>query len=89
MKLSELLTAISLPPILIGLAILVSAGCENNETLLDAETPEGQVEVERNRNTGEVSVDVTEDEDQLLDSDVPGADVEVTRDRDAGDVDVE
>jgi hypothetical protein len=89
MKLSELFTAISLPPILLGFAILFSAGCENKETLLDAETPEGQVEVERNRDTGEINVDVTEDEDQLLDSDLPGADAEVTRDDDTGEIGVE
>jgi hypothetical protein len=89
MKISELLTALSLPPILLGLAMLFSAGCDNKETVLDVETPEGQVEVERDRDTGALGVDAAEDEDQLLDSDVPGADVEVNRDKDSGDVEVE
>jgi len=89
MKLSELLTAVALPPILLGLAILFSAGCENKETLLDLETSEGQLEVERDRDTGEISVDAAEDEDQLIDSDVPGADVEVNRDDDTGEVEIE
>jgi hypothetical protein len=90
MKTSELLTAISLPPLLLGVAILFSMGCENKETLLDVETPQGQVEVERNLDTGEVDVQATEDEDQLIDSDAPGgADVEVNRDDETGKVDVE
>ncbi|MBA3485138.1 MAG: hypothetical protein H0T51_25355 [Pirellulales bacterium] len=89
MKLSELFAAISLPPIVLGMAIVCAAGCENKETVLDVETPQGQVEVERDRDTGEVDVQATEDEDQLLDSDVPGADVEVNRDDATGDVDVE
>lgn len=89
MKISELLTAISLPPILLGVAILFSMGCENKETLLEVETPEGQVEVERNLDTGEIDVQATEDEDQLIDSDAAGADVEVNRDDETGEVDVE
>ena len=90
MKISELLTAASLPPILLALSLLFSAGCENKETLLDVETPEGQVEVERNLDTGEVDVQASEDEDQLFDSDVSGgADVEVNRDDETGELDVE
>jgi hypothetical protein len=89
MKVRELITAVFLPPILLVLAMLLSAGCENKETLLDAETPEGQVEVERNRDTGKVDVEVTKKEDQLIDSDAPGADVEVNRDADTGNVEVD
>jgi hypothetical protein len=89
MKLSELFAALSLPPIVLGLAIVCAAGCENKETVLDAETPRGQVEVERDRDTGEVDVQVTRDEDQVLDSDAPGVDVEVNRDDDTGKVEVE
>jgi hypothetical protein len=89
MKIHELLTAVSLPPLLLGLAMLFALGCENKETVLDVETPEGQVEVERNVDTGEVDVQATEDEDQLIDSDLPGADAEVNRDDETGDVDVE
>ncbi|MCO8123208.1 hypothetical protein NHH03_15780 [Stieleria sp. TO1_6] len=36
------------------------AGCDSKETLLDVETPSGGVQVEQDRNTGEVSVDVDE-----------------------------
>jgi hypothetical protein len=89
MKISELLTAVSLPPILLGIAIAFAAGCENKETILDVETPEGQVEVERDRDTGAIDVQATEDEDQVLDSDVSGADIEVNRDDDTGDIKVE
>jgi hypothetical protein len=89
MKISELLTAVSLPPILLGVVIACSAGCENKETVLDVETPEGQVEVERDRDTGALDVQATEDEDQVFDSDVDGADVEINRDAESGDVDVE
>jgi hypothetical protein len=90
MKVTELLTAVSLAPLLLALAMLFAAGCENKETLLDVETPEGQVEIERNLDTGEVDVQATEDEDQLIDSDASGgADIEVNRDTETGDVDVE
>jgi hypothetical protein len=90
MKATELLTAVSLPPLLLGLAMLFAAGCENKETLLDVETPEGQVEVERNLDTGNIDVQATEEEDQLIDSDAAGgADIEVNRDDETGDVDVE
>jgi hypothetical protein len=89
MKLNELLAAASLPPILLGFAIAFSTGCENKETVLDVETPRGQVEVERDRDTGEVDVQATRDEDQVLDSDAPGIDVEVNRDDDTGKVEVE
>jgi hypothetical protein len=90
MKIRELLTAAALPPILLGLAMLFSLGCENKEKILDVETPSGQVEVERNRDTGAVDIQATEKEDQVLDVDTPGgADVEVNRDKDSGDVSVE
>lgn len=36
------------------------AGCERKETILDVETPNGEVEVERSLDTGEVDVDVDE-----------------------------
>lgn len=89
MKTTELLTAFSLPPMLFSIAILFSLGCENKEKVLDLETPAGQVEVERDRDTGEVDVDATRDEDQIIDVDTPGADVEINRDRDTDGVEVE
>ena len=89
MKLTELLTAVSLPPLVLLAAIACSAGCENTEKVLDVETPRGQVEVERNRDTGAIKVEAAEDEDQIIDSDVPGADVEVNRDDETGAVKIE
>jgi hypothetical protein len=89
MKINELLTAVSLPPLLLGLAMLFALGCENKETMLDVETPGGQVEVERDRDTGAVDIQATEKDDQVLDSDVPGADVEVNRDDETGDVEIQ
>lgn len=89
MKTTELLTAFSLPPMLLSAAVLFSLGCENKEKVLDIETPRGQVEVERDRDTGEVDVDAVKKEDSVIDIDTPGADIEINRDRDTGDVDVE
>lgn len=89
MKVTELLAAVSLPPLVLCVAVICATGCENKETMLDVETPRGQVEVERDRDTGKVDVQVTKDEDQLIDSDVPGVDVEVNRDDDTGKVEVE
>lgn len=88
MKIPELLTACSLPPMLLGIAMLVSLGCENKEKIVDIETPRGQVEVERDRDTGEVDVDATKKEDSLIDIDTPGTDVEINRDKDTGEVEV-
>ncbi|MCS7469952.1 hypothetical protein NZK35_25140 [Stieleria sp. ICT_E10.1] len=34
----------------------VLAGCENKETLLEVETPDGEIEVQRDRKTGDVNV---------------------------------
>jgi hypothetical protein len=88
MKLNELWTAVAMPPAILVLAALVALGCENKEKVLDVETPGGQVEVERNRDTGAVDVDVSSKEDQLIDSDVPGADVEVDRSQSGTGVEV-
>jgi hypothetical protein len=89
MKASELLTACSLPPMLLAVAMLVSLGCENKEKVLDLETPRGQVEVERDRDTGAVDIDANRKDESIIDIDTPGADVEINRDRNTGDVEVE
>ncbi|EMI46832.1 signal peptide protein [Rhodopirellula sp. SWK7] len=39
---------------------LVIAGCDNKETVLDIDTPDGGVEVERDRDDGALSIDVDE-----------------------------
>ena len=88
MKLNELVTAASMPPVIMSLAMLFSLGCENKEKILDVETPRTNVEIERDRDTGKVEVDVNRKDEQLLDSDVPGADVEVQRDKDSGDIEI-
>jgi hypothetical protein len=40
------------------LAALMAAGCERKEEVLDIETPEGQIEVERSKDTGELDIEV-------------------------------
>ncbi len=89
MKFCELLTACSLPPMLLSIAMLVSIGCENKEKVVDIEGSRGQLEVERDRDTGEIDVDATKKEDSVIDIDTPGADFEINRDKDTGDVEVE
>lgn len=88
MKISELLTACSLPPVLLSIVMLVSLGCENKEKIVDIEGPRGQIEVERDRDTGEIDIDANKKEDSLIDIDTPGADVEINRDKDTGDIEV-
>lgn len=39
---------------------LVFVGCDNKETVLDIDTPDGGVEVERDRDDGALSIDVDE-----------------------------
>ncbi len=73
---------------LIALGLFGAAGCENQEKVLDVETPGGQVEVTRDRDTGDVDVDATKKE-TVLDINTPGADVEIKRDADGGTVDVD
>jgi hypothetical protein len=80
--------ALALPQLILGLAVAVTLGCDNKETLMDVDTPNGGVEVERDRDTGEVDVDVNRD-DKVLDVDAPGANVNVTRDPADGDIEVD
>jgi len=42
------------------LAAVSLAGCERKERILDVQTPEGSIEVDRNVDTGEVDVEVTD-----------------------------
>lgn len=39
-------------------AAFITAGCDNKEKILDVETPGGQIEIERDRNSGAVGVEV-------------------------------
>ncbi|WP_428304725.1 hypothetical protein [Lacipirellula sp.] len=79
MKFSELLTACSLPPMLLGAAMLVSLGCENKEKVLEVETPNRTLEVERDRDTGDVDVEVDRKDDKAVDISAGGVDVEVNK----------
>jgi hypothetical protein len=79
MKLSELLTACSLPPMLLGVAMLVSLGCENKEKVLEVEGPNRTLEVERDRDTGDVDVDLDRKDEKAVDINLPGVDVEVNK----------
>lgn len=50
-------------PLLGGLLLASTAmvsGCNNKEKVVDIETPAGQVEVERDRDTGEIDVETTD-----------------------------
>lgn len=38
--------------------VAIAPGCDRKEELIDVETPDGGVEVERDKETGEVDVDV-------------------------------
>ncbi len=90
MKVKELFAAFTLPLGLLALCAAITTGCDNKEKLLDIEGPRGGgVEVERDRDTGEVDVDVNRGEDKVLDIDTPGADVEVKRGDGGVDVDVD
>jgi len=74
--------------LLIALGLFGVAGCENKEKVLDVETPGGQVEVTRDRDTGDVDVNAT-DKETMLDINTPGADVEIQSDGGTGSVDVD
>lgn len=90
MKVKEFFTAITMPFGILGLAAVLTLGCDNKEKVLDVQGPGGSgVEIERDRKTGAVDVEVKKREDRLIDVDTPGADVEVRRDRGNGSIDVD
>lgn len=60
MRIARFVSAVSLSPFVLGFALCGVAGCDDDETVLDVETPGGQVEVERDPNTGEVDVETTD-----------------------------
>jgi hypothetical protein len=45
-----------------SLCVFSLVGCERKERVLDVQTPEGSVQVDRNIDTGEVDVQVTDDD---------------------------
>ncbi len=72
----------------LAISLVCAAGCERQEKILDVDTPGGQVEITRDRDTGDVDLNAT-DKKTIVDVDTPGADVEVKRDADTGGVDVD
>lgn len=54
---SSLLVSLAICALLVMPAAIV--GCAEKEKIVDIETPAGEVEVERNVDTGETEVDVT------------------------------
>ncbi|QDU09810.1 hypothetical protein [Gimesia aquarii] len=47
---------------LMSTVALTLVGCDNKEKVLDVETPGGEIEIERNRDTGAVDVEVDKKE---------------------------
>ncbi len=45
-------------------SLLVLTGCDNKEKVLDVETPGGQLEIERDRDTGEVDIKIQKEGDE-------------------------
>ncbi len=48
---------------LFAVALFAFSGCERKEKVLDVETPSGEVEVERDPETGNTDVEVNTDDD--------------------------
>jgi hypothetical protein len=60
MRIARSIFGLSLSPYVLALGVCGTIGCSDKETLIDVETPGGQVEVERDRSTGEVDVEATD-----------------------------
>lgn len=54
-KLSALFAAAAL-----SVTLATTSGCDNKEKVLDIETPGGEVEVERDKDTGDTEVEVND-----------------------------
>jgi hypothetical protein len=90
MKIRELLTAITMPFGLLLLGVALTLGCDNKEKVLDIEGPRGgEIEVERDRDTGALDVDARDGDDAIVDVNTPNGGVEVNRDDDGVGVDVD
>lgn len=46
---------------LVFASMITMSGCDQKETIIDVETPAGNIEVERSKRTGEVDVDIKVD----------------------------
>ncbi len=44
--------------VLFGVSLMAFSGCEQKEKVLDVETPSGEIEVERDPETGDTDVEV-------------------------------
>ena len=61
MKLANLSRCIAVVTALtLGGVIGASSGCNQKETMLDVETPGGEVEIKRDKTDGEIEVDVND-----------------------------
>lgn len=58
--LREILTALA-ASLVLAATVTAFSGCEQKEKVLDVETPGGELEVERNKETGETDVEVTDE----------------------------
>jgi hypothetical protein len=57
---NEFRSVVAAVMLLFGASAAAFTGCERQERVLDVETPGGAVQVDRNVDTGEVEVDVTD-----------------------------
>jgi hypothetical protein len=90
MKTRELLTAITRPVGLLALSAALTLGCDNKEEVLDVEGPGGgEIEVERDRDTGALDVDARDGNEPIVDVNTSDGGVEVNRDDDGVGVDVD
>lgn len=62
-----------------GLAALAILGCQPKEKIVEVETPQKKIEVERDRKSGDVDIE-SHDKKKLIDIDVPGVNVDVQKD---------
>jgi hypothetical protein len=60
MRPAKFLSLAAMIPFIASFALVTSSGCSTKEKVIDVETPGGQVEVNRDRKTGEVDVEATD-----------------------------
>lgn len=90
MKANELVTTITMPLGLLLLGAALTLGCDNKEKVLEIEGPRGgEIEIERDRDTGALDVDARDGNDTIVDVNTPGGGVEVKRDDDGVGVNVD
>lgn len=48
-------------PTLLAIATISFVGCEKKEKIIDIETPDGGIEIERSEDSGDIKIEVKED----------------------------